>query len=90
MFLGLFFMMIIVILFVLAIGSSIIQGVLDLIFGLFGRRATTSQQRYGDTRQSQQQTRQQSQSQPSTNSKKSGKIFDKSDGEYIDFEEIKE
>ena len=87
-------MMIIVFLFVFAIGSSIIQGILNLLFGLFGRlfghRATTSQQRYGDTRQSQQQTRQQSQSRQSTDNKKSGKIFDQSDGEYVDFEEIEE
>ena len=87
-------MAIIVFLFVFAIGSTIIQSILNLIFGLFGRlfghRATTSQQRYNDTRQSQQQTRQQSQSRPSAENKRSGKIFDKSDGEYVDFEEIEE
>lgn len=85
MFLGLFFMMIIVFLFVLSIGSTIIRGIFGLFLGIFHRL-------FGNKEHSQ-YTQQQSQSRQSTTTdkgQKSGKIFDKSDGEYVDFEEIKE
>ena len=89
MLLGLFFMLCFVAVVVIAIGTSIIRGFLNLFFGLFGR----PKQPYGTTGQSQRSGQQgQSQSQQTTSSggKKRDKIFDKSDGEYVDFEEIKE
>lgn len=80
-------MAIIVFLFVFAIGSTIIRGIFGLVFGilhrLFGYKEQPSQQAKQQTRQSQQST-------TTNKGQKSGKIFDKSDGEYVDFEEIKD
>ena len=74
---------------IIAIGTSIIRGILNFILGIFGH----SGQSYGQTRQthhSSHQSQAQSQQSVSSGEKKRDKIFDKSDGEYVDFEEIKE
>ena len=88
---GLFFMAIIVFLFVFAIGSTIIRGIFGLVFGilhrLFGYKEQPSQQ---GQQQAKQQTRQSQQSTTTNKGQRNGKIFDKSDGEYVDFEEIKD
>ena len=89
MLLGLFFMVCFVAVVIIAIGTSIIRGILNFIFGLFGH----SGQSYGQNKQPHHSSHQsQTQSRQSTDSgeKKRDKIFDKSDGEYVDFEEIKE
>ena len=98
MILGFFFLMTIVFLFVFAIGSSIINGVLNLIFGFFqrvfgrggqsqqsqqSRQSHQSHQSHGAGRESQAR-----QSTTTADSRRREKIFDKSDGEYVDFEEI--
>ena len=95
MILGFFFLMTIVFLFVFAIGSSIINGVLNLIFGVFqrvfgrggqsqqSRQSHQSHQSHGAGRESQAR-----QSSTTADSRRREKIFDKSDGEYVDFEEI--
>ena len=95
MILGFFFLMTIVFLFVFAIGSSIINGVLNLIFGFFhrvfgrggqsqqSRQSHQSHQSHGAGRESQAR-----QSSTTADSRRREKIFDKSDGEYVDFEEI--
>lgn len=87
--------MTIVFLFVFAIGSSIINGVLNLIFGFFqrvfgrggqsqqSRQSHQSHQSHGAGRESQAR-----QSTTTADSRRREKIFDKSDGEYVDFEEI--
>ena len=87
MFLGLFFMACFVAVAIIAIGTSIIRGILNFILGLFGIHRQTYNQA-NQSRQSQAQS--QSQQSTTSNSKKREKIFDKSDGEYVDFEEIKE
>ena len=89
MFLGFFFMLFLVLLFIFAIGSSIIRALLDLLFGRTFRR------HYGATRGSAhaeqpRQSTQQSQQSTASGGKKREKIFDKTDGEYVDFDEIKE
>lgn len=89
MLISIFFIAIMLVMVVIAIGSSLIGGILNL---LFGRRSP--RQPFGHTGQSQQthQTHQSS-SQSRANSsggKKREKIFDKHEGEYVDFEEIKE
>ena len=97
MFAGFFFMLFLVLLFIIAIGGSIIRGILNLLFGRTVRHSYgTAHGNYGHTEQRHQSTAnsQQSasnarQSKP-TESKKREKIFDKTDGEYVDFEEIKE
>lgn len=95
MILGFFFLMTIVFLFIFAIGSSIINGVLNLIFGFFhrvfgrggqsqqSRQSHQSHQSHGAGRESQAR-----QSSTTADSRRREKIFDKSDGEYVDFEEI--
>ena len=83
-------MIFLIFLFIIIIGSSIIRGILGL---LFGRRS--SRQPYGQDGQAgqAQQSAQQSQHTQSRQSAPSGgkkreKLFDKSDGEYVDFEEL--
>ncbi len=85
-------MIFLILLFLFIIGSSIIRGILDFLFGRRSSRQPYGQ--YGQAGQTQQST-QQSQHTQSRQSAPSGgkareKIFDKSDGEYVDFEEIKE
>lgn len=80
-------------LFIIIIGGSIIRGILGLLFGRKPFRHTYGPTHGGNYRTDgtqQQQTRQsQSQQTTATDGKKREKIFDKSDGEYVDFEEIK-
>lgn len=89
MFAEFFFMIFLTFLFIFIIGGSIIRGILGL---LFGRRRFS--QPYGQAGQAQQSTQQSQQTQSRqsapSGSKSREKIFDKSDGEYVDFEEIKE
>ena len=95
MILGFFFLMTIVFLFVFAIGSSIINGVLNLIFGffhrVFGRGGQSQQSRQSHQSHQSHRAGRESQARQSTttaDSRRREKIFDKSDGEYVDFEEI--
>lgn len=85
-------MIFLIFLFIIIIGSSIIRGILGLIFGRRSSRQPYGQ--YDQAGQSQQSTRQGQQSQSKQSAPSGGKsrekIFDKSDGEYVDFEEIKE
>lgn len=85
-------MIFLIFLFIIIIGGSIIRGILGLLFGRNPFRHTygAPHGQYQRTGQSQQQTRQSQQQQTTaTDGKKREKIFDKSDGEYVDFEEIK-
>lgn len=85
MLISIFFITIMLIMAVIAIGSSLIGGILNLLLGRRGPR-----QPFGHTGQSQ-QTQSNSQSQStSSGGKKREKIFDKNEGEYVDFEEIEE
>ena len=94
MFAGFFFMIFLILLFIIIIGGTIIRGILGLLFGRNPFRQTygSPHGQYRRTEQSQQQTSQsqsKSQQTTATDSKKREKIFDKPDGEYVDFEEIK-
>ena len=64
---------------VISIGSSIIQSITNFFFG-------RPQQAYGHTKQNEQPIHQS----PITKERKRNKIFDHTEGEYVDFEEIKE
>ncbi|BEH00396.1 DUF4834 family protein [Bacteroides sedimenti] len=75
--LGLFFFIIIL---VLVFGLSIIGGILRMIFGI-GRKVTG---------QSARSDRDENYADNSGSQPKRKKIFDKEDGEYVDFEEVKE
>ena len=87
---GIFFFIFLFFLFLIIIGGSLLRGILNLLFGSrTTRRQYTTQEAYG---QAQGQARQSTQSQQTSTStgKKRDKIFDDSEGEYVDFEEIKE
>lgn len=86
-----FGILLIIILVILVIGLSIIGTVLRKIFGLGKRRTTSSPYQNGDgyqqTDSSQQETTESSHEEARSKRKK---LFSKDDGEYVDFEEVKE
>ena len=83
----LFFILIFFFVIIIGIGSTILRGISNILFGRRPQhRAYTTQ---GNSTQSQNindHTRQRAQRQ--TTSAKREKIFDASEGEYVDFEEI--
>lgn len=83
-------MIFLIFLFIIIIGSSIIRGILGLLFGRRSSRQPYGQ--YGQAGQTQQSTQQsqhtQSRQSAPSGGKKREKLFDKSDGEYVDFEEL--
>lgn len=88
MFAGIFFFFFLFFLFLVVIGGSLLRGILNFLFGRRTRRHQSSYNQNG-----QQQTGRQSghsRQNASDNNTKREKIFDKNDGEYVDFEEIKE
>lgn len=88
MLIGIFFMMCFIAILIISIGTSIIRGILNLFLGLFGRTSRPfSQASQSDHSSQQAQTNHQT---GAPRRKKKEKIFDKTDGEYIDFIEIKE
>ena len=81
-----FFLIIIVAIFVMALAA--IGSILRSIFGL-GRKSNGQQRKYTTTQQNDGTT----QSKEDDNKdihKKQGKIFTEDEGEYVDFEEIKD
>ena len=89
MFSFIFFFLFLVVFLIIAIGGSIIRGVLNL---LFGRRAPYQHTAQGTHGQSQTNSHRGSASGSvqQSSSKKREKIFDDSEGEYVDFEEIRD
>ena len=84
--LGFFFLIIII---VLIFGLSIVSGILKLLFG-FGRKSTAQNQEkrsYQNTYHKEESREDYSKTDSNHERKK---IFDKEDGEYVDFEEVKE
>lgn len=83
-------MLFLIFLFIFIIGSSIIRGILGLLFGRRSSRQPYGQ--YGQAGQAQQSAQQsqhtQSRQSAPSGGKKREKLFDKSDGEYVDFEEL--
>ena len=84
MLISIFFIAFMIIMAIISIGTSLLRGILNF---LFGRR--NHQQTYGHTGQTNSSAHQArpKQSAPS-GGKKRDKIFDKTEGEYVDFEEI--
>lgn len=78
----------IIIIIVLIFGLSIIGGILRLLFGTGKRRPQEHKQPYSNTGSSNGGTynERESTQQASGNSRK--KIFDKDEGEYVEFEEV--
>lgn len=85
MFVSILFFLFVLFMAILAIGGSLLRGVFNL---LFGRRRFG--QRYGHAGQAHHSAEQgKSRQTTSSSGKKREKIFDKTEGEYVDFEEIK-
>ena len=84
MFASIFFFIFLFFLFLIIIGGSLLRGILNL---LFGRRATR-QHSYGHGAHQQSGPQSARSEQSASNPKKREKIFDASEGEYVDFEEI--
>lgn len=86
MFASIFFFIILFFLFLIIIGGSLLRGILNLLFGhRMPRQPHTTQGEYGPS-----ESRTQQQASSASGRKKRDKIFDDSEGEYVDFEEIKE
>lgn len=83
---SLFFFIIII---VLVFGLSIISGILRLLFG-FGRKSHTRSYTFGGGDRTSNTHSDASSSAASDSKPKHKKIFDKDDGEYVEFEEVKE
>ena len=74
---------------VIAIGSSLIRGVLSLFFGRrppYGQHTAQGAHTQSQASNKTKQTKQSAQA----SDKNRKKIFDATEGEYVDFEEIKE
>lgn len=92
----LFGFILIIIIAVFIIGVSIIGSILRAVFG-FGRRSTSNTHTYTTASERQQQQNSQKREEEEENitendfqSRRHKKIFAKDEGEYVDFEEIKE
>ena len=89
MFSFIFLILFLAVLFIFIIGGSIVRGILNLFFGrrttFFGKH--TTHQSHTQSQTHQQQTSSTNNTRQSS-SKKRNKIFDDSEGEYVDFEEI--
>lgn len=83
MFSFIFFFLFISILFIFILGGSLIRGIIKLIFGNTSRQQYTRKSTNNQTQHSAQP-----QQDFSSANKKREKIFDESEGEYVDFEEI--
>lgn len=81
--LGLFFFVIII---VLLVGLSLVSSILRLLFG-FGRKTNRTNNSHNTNEQTKESTSYNEQKTQTGNRKK---IFDDDEGEYVDFEEIKE
>ena len=85
MLVSIFFIFFMLFMAIIAIGTSLLRGIFNIFLG---RRNPRQPYNTGTSNK----TGRQAQSQQSTSSgeKKRDKIFDKTEGEYVDFEEIKE
>ena len=73
---------------VIAIGTSLLRGIINLFFNGFQSRHHRTRGDYGQSQTIHNKTEQAHQSSQASN-KKREKIFDDTEGEYVDFEEIK-
>ena len=88
MFAGIFFFFFLFFLFLIVIGGSLLRGILNFLFGRRTRRHQSPYNQDGQQQTGRKSTR--SRQNASDDNTKCEKIFDKNDGEYVDFEEIKE
>lgn len=85
----LFFILIFFFVIIIGIGSTLLRALSNILFGRRSwQRSYTTQENSTQSSNSNDNTRQKTRHQ--STSKKREKIFDASEGEYVDFEEIKD
>lgn len=84
---GFFFFIVITI---LILGVSVIAGILRAIFGFGKRRSTSQQQQQQQQQDNAAHTQRPHQTINDAPRKAHKKIFDKNEGEYVEFEEVKD
>lgn len=82
MLISIFFILIMFVVVIVSIGATLLRGIVRMFFGQRG-----TQQSNGHSNASQQRSRQSQQNNHKSRNKRD-KIFDKTDGEYVDFEEL--
>lgn len=91
MFVSILFFLFIFLLVVISIGASLLSGILKLFFGRrASRQQPFTQGTYTQSNTHRNQSDTTNQTTTSSAPKKREKIFDASEGEYVDFEEIKD
>ena len=83
-------MLFLIFLFIIMIGSSIIRSIFSLLLGRPFFRHPFGHAEQGQRTTSQSAHQSQSKQSSTSDNKKREKIFDKTEGEYVDFEEIKD
>lgn len=85
------------ILIILVIGLAILSKVIRTVFGIGRRmkgqessRYNRSESAFKDFTQSQSTTNENARNNKTSGGRRKGKVFDEDEGEYVDFEEIKE
>ena len=84
----LFFIIIFLVFFLLTVGASILSTLVGGVLRLLGLGGTTSSQ--GGRRNTYQGTADSSRTSQASSSASNGKIFGADEGEYVDFEEVKD
>lgn len=88
MIISILFILVMLFMAVIAIGTSLLRGIINLFFNGFQSRHHRTSGTYGQS-QTSHNKKEQAHHSSQTSNKKREKIFDDTEGEYVDFEEIK-
>ncbi len=88
MIISILFILVMLFMAVIAIGTSLLRGIINLFFNGFQSRHHRTRDTYGQS-QTSHNKKEQAHHSSQTSNKKREKIFDDTEGEYVDFEEIK-
>ena len=88
MIISILFILVMLFMAVIAIGTSLLKGIINLFFNGFQSRHHRTSGTYGQS-QTSHNKKEQAHHSSHTSNKKREKIFDDTEGEYVDFEEIK-
>ena len=88
MIISILFILVMLFMAVIAIGTSLLRGIINFFFNGFQSRHHRTSGTYGQS-QTSHNKKEQAHHSSQTSNKKREKIFDDTEGEYVDFEEIK-
>ena len=88
MIISILFILVMLFMAVIAIGTSLLRGIINLFFNGFQSRHHRTSGTYGQS-QTSHNKKEQAHHSSQTSNKRREKIFDDTEGEYVDFEEIK-